>query len=57
MRFLFVGLFIFLLIAWLCGFVLFHVASGMIHLLLLFAFISLYVSTLLPDGRRTSNAI
>jgi hypothetical protein len=42
-KFLFVGLFIFLLIAWLCGFVLFHVASGMIHLLLLFAFISLII--------------
>ena len=42
-RFIFVALFFFLLIAWVCGFVLFHVAGGMIHLLLLFAFISLII--------------
>ncbi len=34
-------LFIILLIAWLCGFTVFHVAGAMIHLLLIFAVISL----------------
>lgn len=34
-------LFIILLIAWLCGFVVFHVAGALIHLLLIFAVISL----------------
>jgi Family of unknown function (DUF5670) len=34
-------LFIILLIAWLGGFTVFHVASGLIHLLLVFAVISL----------------
>ena len=34
-------LFIILLIAWLCGFTVFHVAGGLIHLLLIFAVISL----------------
>ena len=34
-------LFIVLLIAWLGGFTVFHVASGLIHLLLVFALISL----------------
>jgi Family of unknown function (DUF5670) len=34
-------LFIILLIAWIGGFTVFHVASGLIHLLLVFAVISL----------------
>lgn len=34
-------LFIILLIAWLGGFTVFHVANGLIHLLLVFAVISL----------------
>jgi uncharacterized protein DUF5670 len=40
---MFLVLFIILLIAWLLGFVAFHVASGLIHLLLLFAVISIIV--------------
>jgi Family of unknown function (DUF5670) len=43
MRFLFLVLFIFLLVTWVCGFLVFHVAGGLIHLLLLFAVISLIV--------------
>lgn len=34
-------LFVILLIAWISGFTVFHVASGLIHLLLIFAVISL----------------
>jgi hypothetical protein len=34
-------LFVVLLVAWLCGFTVFHVAGGLIHLLLVFAVISL----------------
>jgi hypothetical protein len=44
-------LFIILLIAWLGGFTVFHVASGLIHLLLVFAVISLILHFIL--GRRT----
>jgi len=36
-------LFVILLIAWLGGFAVFHVAGGLIHLLLVFAVISLIV--------------
>jgi Family of unknown function (DUF5670) len=43
-------LFIILLIAWLGGFTVFHVAGGMIHLLLIFAVISLILHFVL--GRR-----
>ena len=43
MRFIFLALFIFLLIAWVCGFLVFHIAGGLIHLLLLFAVIALIV--------------
>ena len=39
----FLGIAILLLILWLGGFLMFHVASGLIHLLLLFAVISLIV--------------
>jgi len=44
-------LFIILLIAWLGGFTVFHVASGLIHLLLVFAIIALILHFVL--GRRT----
>lgn len=48
---MFLVLFIILLIAWLLGFVAFHVASGLIHLLLLFAVISIILH--LVRGSRT----
>ena len=38
---MFIVLFIILLLAWLGGFVVFHVSSALIHLLLLFAILSL----------------
>jgi len=44
-------LFVILLIAWLCGFTVFHVAGGLIHLLLIFAVISLILHFVM--GRRT----
>lgn len=44
-------LFVILLIAWICGFTVFHVAGGLIHLLLVFAVISLILHFVL--GRRT----
>ena len=40
---MFVILFAVLLVLWLGGFLVFHVSSGLIHLLLLFAVISLIV--------------
>jgi uncharacterized protein DUF5670 len=45
-------LFIILLIAWLGGFTVFHVAGGLIHLLLVFAAISLILHFVL--GKRTA---
>jgi hypothetical protein len=39
----FLGIAILLMILWLGGFLMFHVASGLIHLLLLFAIISLVI--------------
>lgn len=45
-------LFVILLIAWIGGFTMFHVASGLIHLLLVFAVISLILHLIL--GRRTA---
>ena len=45
-------LFIILLIAWIGGFTLFHVAGGLIHLLLVFAVISLIMHFV--SGRRTA---
>ena len=45
-------LFVILLIAWLGGFAVFHVAGGLIHLLLVFAVISLIVHFV--TGRRTA---
>ena len=45
-------LFVVLLIAWITGFTVFHVAGGLIHLLLLFAVISLVVHFVM--GRRAA---
>jgi len=40
---MFLALFAILLVLWLLGFVAFHVAGGLIHLLLLFAVISIVI--------------
>jgi hypothetical protein len=40
---MFLALFVVLLIAWLTGFLAFHVAGALIHILLVFAVISLIV--------------
>jgi len=40
---MFLALFIILLIGWLFGFVAFHVASGLIHILLILAIISIII--------------
>jgi hypothetical protein len=48
---MFLALFFILLVAWLLGFVAFHVAGGLIHLLIIFAVISLVVHLFM--GRRT----
>ncbi len=45
-------LFIILLIAWITGFTVFHVTGGLIHLLLLFAVISLIMHFVM--GRRVA---
>lgn len=45
-------LFIVLLIAWIAGFTVFHVAGGLIHLLLVLALISLVMHFVM--GRRTA---
>jgi hypothetical protein len=45
-------LFVLLLIAWISGFTVFHVAGAMIHLLLVFAVISLILHFVM-GGRRT----
>jgi len=45
-------LFVVLLISWIGGFTVFHVAGGLIHLLLVFAVISLILHFVL--GRRTA---
>jgi len=45
-------LFVVLLLAWIGGFTMFHVAGAMIHLLLLFALISLILHFVV--GRRTA---
>jgi hypothetical protein len=49
---MFMALFIVLLVAWLLGWVAFHVAGGMIHLLLIVAVISLIVHFM--RGRRAT---
>jgi hypothetical protein len=38
---MFLSLFLVRFVAWICGFVVFHVAGGLIHLLLIVALISL----------------
>lgn len=43
MRFIFLVLFFILAVMWVLGFVAFHAAGGLIHLLLVFAVISLIV--------------
>jgi Family of unknown function (DUF5670) len=48
--FMFLVLFFVLLVMWLLGFTAFHVAGGLIHLLLIVAFISLIVHLFM--GRR-----
>jgi hypothetical protein len=45
-------LFVVLLIAWIGGFTVFHVAGGLIHLLLIFAVISLILHFVI--GKRTT---
>jgi hypothetical protein len=45
-------LFVILLVAWISGFTVFHVAGGLIHLLLIFAVISLVLHFV--TGRRTA---
>jgi Family of unknown function (DUF5670) len=39
----FLGIAILLAVLWACGFLMFHIASGLIHLLLLLAVISLLI--------------
>lgn len=48
---MFLILFIVLLVAWLLGFLAFHVAGGLIHLLLIVAVISLIVHFVRGGGR------
>ena len=49
----FLGLALLLLVLWVGGFVVFHVASGLIHILLLFAIISVVVH-FFTGGTRTA---
>jgi hypothetical protein len=49
---MFIGLFVLLLIAWVLGWTVFHVAGGLIHLLLVIAVISL-VLHFVRGGRAT----
>ena len=49
----FLGLAILLLVLWAGGFLFFHVAGGLIHLLLLFALVSIVVH-LFAGGTRTA---
>ena len=48
---MFIGLFIILLLAWVLGFGVMHVASLMIHILLLAALVSLVMHFVAPRGR------
>ena len=52
MRFIFLVLFFVLCVTWLLAWAAFHIASGLIHLLLLVAVISLIVH--LASGRRSA---
>jgi hypothetical protein len=47
------GLFIILLIAWIFGFVVFHVASALIHILIILAIISLIFHLIRGRGHAT----
>ena len=49
---MFLALFVILLVMWLVGFLAFHVAGGLIHLLLIVAVISLVVHFI--SGRRAA---
>jgi hypothetical protein len=49
---MFIGLFLVLLVAWVMGWTVFHVAGGLIHLLLVIALISL-VLHFVRGGRAT----
>jgi hypothetical protein len=49
---MFLALFVILLVMWLLGFFAFHVAGGLIHLLLIVAVISLVIHFV--SGRRTA---
>lgn len=49
----FMGLFLILLLAWAVGFMVYHVASVLIHLLLVFAVISLALH-FLWDGKKNN---
>lgn len=49
----FMGLFLILLLAWAMGFMVYHVASVLIHLLLVFAVISLALH-FLWDGKKNN---
>lgn len=53
MRFIFLILFFILLAVWVFAWAAFHVASGLIHLLLLFALIALIIH-FLGAGRRSA---
>lgn len=48
---MFIGLFFVLLLLWVGGFLVFHVSAGLIHLLLLFAIISLFFHLFRGRGR------
>jgi hypothetical protein len=48
---MFIGLFFVLLLLWAGGFLVFHVTAGLIHLLLLFAVISLFFHLFSGRGR------
>ena len=54
MRFIFLILFFLLLMTWVVGFVAFHVAGGLIHLLLVVALVVLIFN--LVSGRRARNS-
>ncbi|HLK51000.1 MAG TPA: DUF5670 family protein [Bryobacteraceae bacterium] len=53
MGFIFLILFFVLLAVWVSAWAAFHVAGGLIHLILLFAFVSLIIHFLRP-GRRSA---
>jgi Family of unknown function (DUF5670) len=50
-------LFVVLLIAWIGGFTVFHAAGGLIHLLLVFAVISLILHLCWEDGQSKCSCV